>query len=194
MGIISRAADTYYTYRFLKTLVTPWNKMKAYELGLIDENGKKIRSPETPEEKSEYSLFHRLVFNIKRILNKLPFGKSRLASYAAALFLLKEHTGMNDEQLKRALDEAGFDFDSFLPEENKRWYQTDEGNPFPGEYKLTQDMISALTGDIIAKEATKVLVHEGTEPVGYVLGEPVFEVDHKLTKQKIYVSIEDITR
>lgn len=194
MGIISRAADTYYTYRFLKTLVTPWNKMKAFELGLVDENGKRLRSPETPEEKSEYTLFHRLVFNLKRILNKLPFGKSRLASYAAALFLLKENTGMSDEQIKRALDEAGYDFDTFLPEENKSWYQTDEGNPFPGEYTLTQDILSPLTGDAIAMENTKVLVHEGTTPSGYVLGEPVFQVDHKLTKQKIYVSISDIKR
>ena len=67
MGIISRAADTYYTYRFLKTLVTPWNKMKAYDLGLVDENGKKLRSPTTPEEKSEYSLFHRLVLSLIHI-------------------------------------------------------------------------------------------------------------------------------
>ena len=110
------------------------------------------------------------------------------------MFLLKENTGMSDEQIKRALDEAGYDFDTFLPEENKSWYQTDEGNPFPGEYTLTQDIMSPLTGDAIAMENTKVLVHEGTTPSGYVLGEPVFQVDHKLTKQKIYVSISDIKR
>ena len=195
MGIISRAADTYYTYRFLKTLVTPWNKMKAYDLGLVDENGKKLRSPTTPEEKSEYSLFHRLVFNIKRIIGKLPFGKSRLASYAAALFLLKEHTGMSDEQLAKALDEAGED-DPYndLVNEDVQWYQTEEGHPFPGEYKLTSDIASPLTGEIIAMENTKVIVHEGIEPSGHVFNKPIYEVDHKSTKQKIYVSISDIKR
>jgi len=40
MGIISRAADLYYTYKFLKTLVTDWEDMEAYKLGVIDDNGK----------------------------------------------------------------------------------------------------------------------------------------------------------
>ena len=114
MGIISRAADTYYAYRFIKHLVTPWNKMKAYELGLVDENGKKLKSPQTSEERSEYSYFHRLVFNLKRILEKLPFGKSRLASYAAALFLIKEDGKLSDEQLSQVLKQMDIDSDSFL--------------------------------------------------------------------------------
>tara|TARA_B100000287_G_scaffold435220_1_gene502473 strand:+ start:2185 stop:2766 length:582 start_codon:yes stop_codon:yes gene_type:complete len=193
MGIISRAADTYYTYRFLKHLVTPWNKMKAFELGLIDKDGKRLRSPETPEEKSEYSYFHRLIFNLKRILNKLPFGKSRLASYAAALFLLKEDGKLNDEQLEKVLSQMEIDPDEFLPEE-KRWHQDDDGNLFPGEYTLTQDVASPLTGEPIAKERTKVIVNEGLKPVDHIFGEPIFKVHHISTKQQIYVSLEDITR
>ena len=102
MGIISRAADTYYAYRFIKHLVTPWNKMKAYELGLVDENGKKLKSPQTSEERSEYSYFHRLVFNLKRILELLPFGRTRLASYAAALALLKENFNIDGKYLEES--------------------------------------------------------------------------------------------
>ena len=34
-GILSRAGDMFYAFRFLKLLVTPWEKMKAFEYGLI---------------------------------------------------------------------------------------------------------------------------------------------------------------
>ena len=193
MGIISRAADTYYAYRFIKHLVTPWNKMKAYELGLVDENGKKLKSPQTSEERTEYSYFHRLVFNLKRILEKLPFGKSRLASYAAALFLLKEHGKLNDEQLEKILTQIEIDTNTFIPEENE-WTQDETGNLVPGEYVLIQDMASPLTGDVIAKENTKIIVNEGLSPVGRVFGMPIFKVYHISTKQPIYVSAQDITR
>ena len=193
MGIISRAADTYYAYRFIKHLVTPWNKMKAYELGLVDENGKKLKSPQTSEERTEYSYFHRLVFNLKRILEKLPFGKSRLASYAAALFLLKEHGKLNDEQLEKILTQIEIDTNTFIPEENE-WTQDETGNLVPGEYVLIQDMASPLTGDVIAKENTKIIVNEGLSPAGRVFGMPIFKVYHISTKQPIYVSAQDITR
>ena len=55
MGILSRAADLGYAFRFLKLLTTPWNKLKAYELGIVDANGKNIKKAkqlETPEEKA----------------------------------------------------------------------------------------------------------------------------------------------
>ena len=88
MGVVSRTADLFYAFRFLKLLVTPWNKTGAYEQGIIDENGKNLKKAKeltTGQEKEVYTVFHRLVFNLKRLLMKVPFGKSRLASYAAAL-------------------------------------------------------------------------------------------------------------
>lgn len=65
MGIISRTGDLFYAFRFLKLLVTPWEKTTAFELGIIDENGKVLKKGSqrnTPEEKSAYTVFHRLVF------------------------------------------------------------------------------------------------------------------------------------
>ena len=76
MSILSRAADLGYAFRFLKLLTTPWNKLKAYELGIVDENGKNLKRAKelkTKEEKSAYTIFHRLVFKIKRLLNKNTF-------------------------------------------------------------------------------------------------------------------------
>jgi len=75
MGIISRAADLYYTYKFLKTLVTDWEDMEAYKLGVIDDNGKFLLKGKqlSQDQKDSFTVFHRLVFNLKRIMQKVPF-------------------------------------------------------------------------------------------------------------------------
>ena len=65
---VSLVTDTIYTYRFLKLLVTPFEKTKAYELGIVDENGERTdKQITTSEERDAFNLFHRLVFNIKRL-------------------------------------------------------------------------------------------------------------------------------
>ena len=83
-------ADLVLIYQFIKRLTTPFNKTEAYKLGLIDDKGKKLKKASTSEEKKAMGYFDRLVFNIKRLLEKLPGGSSRIASYGAALWLIKE--------------------------------------------------------------------------------------------------------
>ena len=93
MGILAGIGNIYFVYQFLKKLVTPFNKTKAFELGIIDETGKILkrrRDLETSEEKDAYNLSDTLIWNIKKLMGKIPGGKSRLASYAAALWLIKE--------------------------------------------------------------------------------------------------------
>ena len=97
---LSTVTDTIYTYRFLKLLVTPFEKTKAYKLGIVDENGKRTdKEINTSEERDAFNLFHRLVFNIKRFIGMLPGGKMRppLTSYVAALALLRENYGVDTE-------------------------------------------------------------------------------------------------
>jgi len=89
-----KVLDLFLVYQFVKRLATPWNKTEAFKVGIIDDKGKKLKSPETPEEQKAYAYYDRLVFNLKRLLEKLPGGKSRLGSFAAALFLMKE--GVNE--------------------------------------------------------------------------------------------------
>ena len=104
-----RIVDTLIVFRILKLLVTPFNKQKAFKFGFIDKDGKRIKekivdgkkvknNPESKMEKSSLTLLHRLVFNLKRIIEKVPFGKTQFASYAVALLMLKEHCGLSDEQ------------------------------------------------------------------------------------------------
>ena len=96
-----RIVDTLIVFRILKMLTTSWEKFDAYKLGLIDKKGSRIKDkkPETKAEKSSFTLLHRLVFNLKRIVSKVPFGKTAFASYAVALLLLKEETKLDEDQM-----------------------------------------------------------------------------------------------
>ena len=86
---MSRAIDLIITYRVVKMLVTPFNKFKAFDLGIIDEKGKSLRKMKEVKgsERKHYTMLHRFVFNLKRILQKVGLG-SRLGSFAVALALL----------------------------------------------------------------------------------------------------------
>ena len=86
---MSRAIDLIITYRVVKMLVTPFKKFKAFELGIIDEKGKSLKKMKEVKgsERKHYTMLHRFVFNLKRILQKVGLG-SRLGSFAVALALL----------------------------------------------------------------------------------------------------------
>lgn len=192
MSIISRAGDLFYAYKFLKTLVTPWENQEAYKLGIIDKDGNVIKKDRTTsEEKSAYTVFHRLVFNIKRLLNKLPFGKTKLASWATALFLIREETGMSEESILKVLKKIDIDFDDTLFEST--WYMNN-GMLQPGVYTLMNDVASPTTGEIIALSNSKIMVHEDCFPVDTMIGSPIYKVTHIKTKQKIFINPGEIAR
>jgi hypothetical protein len=95
---VSVVTDSLYAYRFVQLLVTPFNRTEAYKLGLIDEKGKRTDKQITNmQERSAFTFFHRLVFNLKRLLGAVPGGRTRIASYAAALALLREHYDINPD-------------------------------------------------------------------------------------------------
>jgi hypothetical protein len=187
-GILSRTADLFYAFKFLKLLTKPWNETKAFELGLVDDKGKVLKKAKTSEEKSAYTVFNRLVFNVKRLL---PGNK--IASYAAALFLIKEHTGIPESKLKSILEEATGEKISDTHFNENKWFETDTGLN-KGTYTLTEDTVSPITGEVIALKGTKVNVQEKTMPCSTILGKSIYKVVHIPTKQEIYVSNGDIKR
>ena len=86
---MSRAIDLLITYKVIRTLVTPFEKMEAFKRGIIDKNGKvliKFKDVKGGDRK-HYTILHRFVFNLKRILKTVGLG-SRLGSFAVALALL----------------------------------------------------------------------------------------------------------
>lgn len=90
---MARIVDNLIAYRVLMMLVTPFEDSDAFKLGIIDKTGKnliKSSNLKTDEEKSAYTYLHRLVFNLKKILNRLPGGDTKLKNIVAALWLLKE--------------------------------------------------------------------------------------------------------
>ena len=93
MGIASSAGNIYFVYQFLTKLVKPFKETDAFKLGIIDEKGKVLKkrsSLRTKEEKESYTLTDTMIFNLKKLLEKIPGGRTKFASFAAALFLLKE--------------------------------------------------------------------------------------------------------
>ena len=96
-----RAIDLFVAYRFLRILTTAWEDQDAYKLGIIDKDGKLLRKANTlntGEERSSFTLLHRLIFNMKRLLHKIPGVRTKLGTYATALFLLKQHLSSQDSQ------------------------------------------------------------------------------------------------
>lgn len=93
-----RLIDNVYALRFVYLLTRPWEELDAYKLGIIDKDGnprKKLSDLKSSEEKDAYTRFHILVFKIKKLLEKIPLGKTTIARYATALYLVKEETGVN---------------------------------------------------------------------------------------------------
>ena len=197
MSFVSRAGDLFYAFRFLKLLVTPFKKTKAYQLGIVDETGKvlkKAKQRTKPDEKAAYTVFHRLVFNLKRLVGKVPGGRSVVARYGAALFLIREHTKMSDKKMLEMLEKAlDIEVDPHELNENT-WYQDENSNLFPGNYILTEDTVSPMTGEVIALKNTRVIVENLQEPIGKFQNINIYRVKHYKTNQDLYVSNGDITR
>ena len=141
MSILTRAADLLYTFRFLKLLVTPFEKTEAYKLGIIDKNGKRDKDIliDTPEKKAAYTAFQKLVFNIKKIMAKAPGGGSRIASYAAALYLLKDNYNISDKEMDLILEEMDLDKLDFIKEEVE-WFIVEDNQLSPGTYRIKNEL------------------------------------------------------
>lgn len=92
---MSSKIDNLIAAKILSMLIKPFPESDAYKLGIIDKQGKKLRDPKTEKEKDAYDYLSRLVFNLKKILNKLPGGDTKLKNLAAGLFLVKEQWRLN---------------------------------------------------------------------------------------------------
>ena len=203
---MGRAIDLFVTYRFIKLLVTPFEKTDAYRLGIIDADGKRILEPgttnkpttlRTVEEKSAYTVLHKLVFNIKKIFAKVPGLRTKLGTYAAALFLLKDtfkesvdDPDIFEKEFMKYLKEQGYEIDDTISEEVIGF-----GEILPkGEYKLANDILNKEEEELSAKKGDKVIAFDDEAPVDTILGVDIFPVVHVKTQEKIYVGLEDLVQ
>ena len=98
----NRAVDLVITYRVIKLLATPFERQEAFKYGIIDKDGnvlRKFRTLKTTAEKKSYTMLHRFIFNLKRILKRVGLG-GRLGSFAVALaLLLRENKEYEDKKI-----------------------------------------------------------------------------------------------
>jgi len=201
---MGRAIDLFVTYRFLRLLTTPFEDTDAFKLGIIDEKGNRIKLPKstkpavelaTSEQKNSYTILHKLVFNIKKIFSKVPGLRTKLGTYAAALFLLKDtfkesvdDPDMFEKEFVKYLKENNIKFDDEISEEVIGF-----GEILPkGEYVLINDILNKEEEELSAKKGDRVIAFDDEPPIDTVLGVEIFPVVHEKTKEKIYVSLEDI--
>tara|TARA_B110000037_G_scaffold19093_1_gene20081 strand:+ start:100 stop:636 length:537 start_codon:yes stop_codon:yes gene_type:complete len=178
---MSRVIDAVIAYRVLKLLVTPFNRTKAFELGIIDAKGKvlkKSRDISDPKERNAYTLLIRFVFNLKKLLAKIGIRGPLGSAAAAAFAFFKEEYGNNVEVEKviyNHLKEQGFEF------------QLDEnyGEPLTeGTYKVKHDIYDS-EGKVVININESVEFKETTDTI---MGYDVFKYNGVyLTTEDLYV-------
>ena len=182
---MSRVVDALVAYRVLKLLVTPFNKTKAFELGIIDEKGKvliksqdikKTPNPKRTELRNAYTLLIRFVFNLKRMLSKIGIRGPLGSAAAAAIAFFKEEHGENlevEKEVYKYLKEQGFEFE----------ISENYGEPLPeGTYKVKHDIYN-LDGDIVININESIEFKNITDTI---MGYDVFK------HNGVYLTTEDL--
>ena len=183
---MGRVIDALIAYRLLKLLVTPFNKTKAYQMGIIDAKGKvlikknqfdrKIPANKRAEAKKAYTLLIRFVFNLKRLLSKVGVRGPLGSAAAAAIAFFREENQYNPEierQVYKYLKEQGFEFDV-----NENY-----GDPIPhGKYIVNKDIYD-LEGDVVINKGDTI---DYNDDIQTIMGYDVFKY------QDVYLTTEDL--
>jgi hypothetical protein len=199
MGIIKSSVDLLYTFRFLKLLVTPFEDTDAYKAGIIDAEGQRRKDFDINKEgnrelwSNHYTSFHRLVYNVKRFMTNIPGGKSRIATYAAALYLIRENYGVSEKDIQKGMLKLGIDPLDLLSEGN-HWFVLEDKRLSPGVYRVKSTKILNKTFEEKVNRFDKVRVESDSYPVGSIFGLDIYEATHMLTGQKIYITAEEILK
>jgi hypothetical protein len=184
---MSRVIDGLIAYRVLKLLVTPFNRTKAFELGIIDDKGKvlkKSRDIKDPQERNAYTLLIRFVFNLKRLLSKVGIRGPLGSAAAAALAFFKEEAGEQlsdtaaldiEREIYKYITSEGFEFD----------LSENYGEPLTeGTYKAKHDIYND-EGEIVINIDESI---EFTNTEDCIMGYDVFKYNGVyLTTEDLYV-------
>ena len=93
--------DVTLCYQFLKRLASPFKDWDAFKSGVIDKDGNILikDNMRSLKQKESFRPFDVMVLKIKKIIESFPLGKTKLASYIAALWFLKEWKYEMDENI-----------------------------------------------------------------------------------------------
>ena len=193
MGLVKRAADLAYTFRFIRLMAMDWKSWDAYKLGIIDENGKRQTNIklDNDEKKSAYTPFIRLAANLKRLVSNIPGGGSKLGSFASALFLIKEKVG--EKGIKTICKEMDIDVLDFLNEKNE-WFLLEEKQLSPGIYKVQNPKLLNGSCAEMVWPKDQIRIKDDCYPVGDVFGVDIYEATHVNTEKKVFVTASELIR
>ena len=193
MGVVKRAADLAYTFRFIRMLVMDWKNWDAYKLGIINDEGKRDKNVklDNDEKRAAYTPFIRLAANLKRLVSAVPGGGSKLGSFASALFLIKEKVG--DKGIKSICEEMNVEVLDFLNEKNE-WFLLDEKQLSPGIYRVQNPKLLNGSCAEMVWPKDQVRVQEECYPVGDVFGVDIYEATHVNTDKQVYVTASELIR
>jgi hypothetical protein len=137
--------DLFLVFNFIKRLVTPFTKWEAYKEGIIDEKGNiliKRKDFVKNSQKSAFGIFDQMILNLKKLLGKLPGGQTKLASYASALWLIREQQRIEatnylteesvEEDLQVALERFLSENETLIAEAAKREIDEEPANAVGG--------------------------------------------------------------
>lgn len=191
--MIKGAADLAYTVRFIRLLTLDWKEWNAYKEGIIDETGKRNKDVnlDTDKKKNAYTPFIRLAANIKRLLGNLPGGSTKLGSFAAALWLIKEKYNLKDKSLSKICEKFDLDVLDFL-NENSEWFLLEDKQVSPGIYRVHNPKILNTTYEEYVRQKDQIRVADDCYPIGNVFGVDIYEAKHVNTNQPIYFTLSEI--
>lgn len=150
---MSRIVDNLIAFKILKMLVTPFDQTDAYHLGIVDAHGKVLRKGAaltTNAEKEAYNYLNRLVFNMKRIINRLPGGESKLKSLVAGLWLVKEYYESGDRSTSLMQEK----FDNMMKMLDNRVSLVEE--EILVKKFLEEDGVANVTGAAVSTDQPKI--------------------------------------
>ena len=193
--------DIYVAYKFVKILSQPWTDTDAFKLGIINDKGKilkKRKNLKSGEEKAAYTIFHTLIWNLKKLLDKLPAGRTRIGSFAAALWMLREYTASrvgNTHLIETTFVNYMLESGRVNPDEVMDYCfeqfvrPSQRGVLFSGRYKLVND-VDAPEGS--GNAGNIIIVRKDAESFDTLLGQPMFRVKLEKNLKDLVVSFEDL--
>lgn len=179
--------DTFVGYQFIKILSTPWKKTEAYKRGLIDDNGYALikRKDIKTGDRKHFTILHTLIWNIKRLLDKLPPSKTQLGSFAVALWMLKD-------KMSKGYVKENYLEDAFLNHIEYE-YDIDYAEKIV-EQILLQDNLTEGTYEVVCADMTELyedvevgdeITLEDSKPIDTVLGSDVYQGIHVRSGRKV---------
>lgn len=176
--------DNLIAFRILYMLVTPFEKSDAYKLGIVDKQGnqiKKIKDFKTSEEKDAYNNLTRLVFNLKKLLAKVPGGSSQFASIVAAYWLIKE-----SHKSKSSVSQE--DFDKVLSAIESGVTLVEEEIEIEKFIAMMEDGAAGIAntaGAATSTDQAAIRLNKKNKPMTGILGAPKYMIRRNKTNTKM---------